>query len=260
MDFKETARTFGLVTILTCLLYWTGRWYKQWYFHEFGIPQETIDFDQPYYIFHSWCAVLVTVGIAGILGNLALPFISLKVIGTRSGWLWLWAILGVVGSLALVILLLSINEAPPARNSPSFLWKLRHSKDLIIITAGICSFASVAFFSWKNPPASKWNGWSLPSSAVGFILLTLLAWTAFASVGYWLGGYHARELKARVKMGSPTIRLKTPKDNTAPNRWVFVMRASDKRNFVYNVADDTLRCVPDEEIVDFQRNGAPPAL
>ena len=81
---EKIALLISIFTFLAWLLYWTGRFYKEWYFGAFGINYELFNssFDYSYYVFGSWATVFIAISIGSMLCNIFLAFY----IGNNLNW------------------------------------------------------------------------------------------------------------------------------------------------------------------------------
>jgi MFS family permease len=282
-NFDKIVGFLGSATFIGALLYWTGRWYKQSYFDVFNIPFETIGFDHYYYIYHSWCTVLVAIAGLGILFFILmisnsfikitkriLRKLKLKIIGKLQGesspfnykkennqnfifFTFLITLLTICG-------LLSFLFFSPEEYETDFqifdkiINKLLISMDIIIILLGIFSIVFLTIFLKKikfnlSEKIKKYKDEYQPYNFPAILSICLVIWLYFATIGYSLGQYHANSAIKKEKMQLPHIKL----NNSKPGEeWFYIAKASNTHNYIYEKNSKKTMCVKDEEIIEMK--------
>jgi len=228
------------------LIYWTGRWYKEWFFFQFQIPYEILGFDIAYYLFGSWATIAVAAAVVLIIFNFALN------IWARAAWYWLGA-----SVLLCTLAAISIVFKPfPFNPYDSFFRKLIASKDLTIIVIGFVSFvlmmASICIQRDKTISLShNIKAFYHKIASISVILpiafslgLILSTWIYLATVGYNMGQYHGQSAIWEGKMGLRWVKVQG-------KWWILVTKASNGRNFIFDRLNNRTLCVPEAAIEEF---------
>jgi hypothetical protein len=231
---QDWAKVVAAIAPFGWLLYWTGRWYKQWYFAQFGIPYEALDFSNSYYLVGSWAAVATAVsGLALVLVPIAL----------RRGRLHGAYLAAALVPLALAIVLQIYHP----RFSPTVPWwrKLLGSRDLEVILCGILAICVLAAALFRDREAARSLGRRLLATPWTVLLCAFfLAWAYLAFTGYAVGTYHGQAAIWEGKMGTQWVRH-------GGSWWIFVARPETDRNFICDRRQGKMKIVKDADIVEW---------
>jgi hypothetical protein len=258
-NFDKIIGLLGSATFIGALLYWTGRWYKQSYFDVFKIPYEAIGFDHYYYIYHSWCTVLVAIALVGIFSFFLFTSINLiqqiqfirHLYNITMSSLIFFILSSILTFVTFFFILRNLNY----QSNYQILNKLLVSKDIMIILIGIISIILLTFFSWTSDfdlskKISIFINKFLLFNFPAILSICLLIWLHFATIGYILGHYHANSaISKRKKMQLPNIKLK---DSKPGERWLYIAKASNTHNYIFEVNSKKTACVTDEEIIEMK--------
>lgn len=236
-QLEQAAKILPILTVLTVLIYWTGRWYTEWYYNQFSVNYNTLNLDRTSYIFASWNTVLTA---------LALIFIvALIVVAILLRPAWLCIIFAVLLTLtALLILFRWPFEFDPQL---SFGRKLLGAREFSLQLVGW-----VALFGTMLIMAGNWSSIAMTWAAAGvyitghllavLVLVFLLTWMYLGLVGYFLAKYHGQSAIKQGRMGVKMVKVGNA-------WWLHVLRTPDGRNLIYDrkgrkssfVADDKIK-------------------
>lgn len=243
-DKKSSPTTAELIAIaipaipLTYgLIFWTGRWYKEWYFNQFQVPYEILGFDYYYYVHGSWATIAVALSYFVFIVNFLL---------TRKTSGRLWQTLSLILCLAPPILLLTCLglghwfwHFDPLSIPYSFLG----SPDVLMISGGIIVTIILAYkrlieksitFQLFIDPFRK--------NIIGTLIIFFLgAGAYFMVVGYLMGIYHGKAAIWEGKMGVKWAKAKGA-------WWILTVRTSDGRNFLFDRYNNKTIIVEDKVI------------
>jgi hypothetical protein len=235
----ETVLTLvlGLVGYLGALLYFAGRVYYEWYYQGFGINYKMLDVGSKDCIFSSYTSVLLTVSILPIAYSIGIYFES------RRSFFLLLAILHFVASFIVVPFFWPIKFDSLGNKVMKFIG----SKDLIVIANGIIAFLVLLVFGLVS--SDRWRGFDWPSnlvrvSPIGFTVTVFLSmFIVLAVVAFIEGNYQSQAAIWEGKMG---VRWSQKKGD---QKWyIYVVRTSDGRNFIFSRTEQKPTCVRDDEI------------
>jgi hypothetical protein len=228
------------------LAYWTGRWYKEWYFSEFQIPYEILDFDGRYYMYGSWATVGVALSALAIMLNLGAS------VWARDSRRWL-AFSALIVALAIAVVLFNpfaFNPYDP------FFPRFLGSSDLLLMALGVFASLAAAILLYRRRGKlatllqrgrhfrQKSAGATAVLAAAMFLALALSVPAYLAVLGYAMGQYHARSAIWEGKMGLRWVKVKG-------EWWILVVRASNDRVFIFDRVGKRTRCVHEADIEEF---------
>jgi hypothetical protein len=226
---------FGATTFL---VYWTGRWYKQWYFNQFSIHYDELNLSTLYFLFGSWATILVA-------GSCLIPlfFVALSI--------YLMSPLDILLAIILVVVAgFILSKYWPVLFEPDQFWRsLFGSMDLCLALVGVVAsiLTTILFFERYTdllPILSEINDFVQNYPFLTLVVFVLVTWPYLGFVGYWMGNYHGYSAIWEGKMGHRWARVQNEKQ-----RWILVIRNGENRNFVYHRSTRRRRIVPDEEIL-----------
>ncbi len=227
----------ALVTTSPFILYFVGRWYKEWYFAQFSVYYSMLRFDVFYYVFGSWATMLVAATTVAIGMNLWLRFLQTGQILGRSVAIGLC----VLALLRVVVLRLEFN---PAQH---FVTKLVTSADISLICLGLAAFAhGVSSRNVRATVARKFDSLLMGSPLVWWVALVLF-WAYCGVVGYTLGTYHGQKAIWEGKMGLHWVTVKGD-----ARRWILVEQADEERVFLFDRERRIARPAKREDILEMQ--------
>lgn len=238
-QFGRITFFLGAVGSSAWLIYFTGRWYKEWYFSSFGINYEILNFDQLYYMFGSWATVLVT------MLFLLTSFNVIMNISLSRNW--------VGAGLATILLTLSVAVMLiwPFRFDPNFSLpkKVLGSRDLCVMGIGVLAAVQLIVLTVIREAelGRTWAAFASFSSRrpiLVFASLYMCASLSLLAAGYTMGNYHGHSAIWEGKMGLRWVRAK--------GDWrILVVRTTDGRNFLYDRANATSSVVADGDITEY---------
>jgi hypothetical protein len=247
----------SLVGLYTGLIYWTGRWYKEWYFAQFGIPYEILTFDLHYYLFGSWATILVALSFIIIAITIPLIISPERVINVLTKLNEVKPFWQVVAVLVIMVLLLSCLGIwflyVPIRFNPSstFLGKLLRSKDILVMAfGGVCSIIATIRLVYLNQKLlSIYKAFAIELRKHTLLIISasfIGVWVYLVCVGYLMGVYHGKAALYEGKMGSRWVRIKD--GGAADQWWILVTRTNDGRIFLFDKKTNKVRLVKDDAI------------
>jgi hypothetical protein len=225
-----------IIAILGLLFYWTGRWYKEWYFSRFSINFELLGFDTLYFLFGSWATVLVAILCLMIIFAVGLNFLI------KFSWYWVIFSIVLLGGSMLILFFWPFHFTP----NGSFFQKLLGSKDLCLIAVGLVASIGIAILLYHRSQEISFfiqnftmffKKYSLATVAILFVC----AFLYLGFVGYIMGNYHGQSAIWEGKMG---LRWAQSKGSW----WILVVRTQDGRNFLFDREQSTSKVVSDNEI------------
>ena len=236
MTIEALGKIAALFGAFAWLAYWAGRWYKEWFFAQFGIPYEVLGFPPSYYFFGSWATIATAVS--------ALCLLFTFVLVTRAH-LWLYSC--VSGALLGCAILLQFWAPDFSPDAP--VWKkVLGSRDLAIVGAGVLA-AAVLALAWSSSDRAQrivreTSDAVASTGFIGIIASLLLGWAVLAVAGYAVGTYHGNAAICCGKMGTRWVRFED-------SWWVFVVRADRDRNFIYDRSGGRTKVASDADLSEW---------
>ena len=242
----ELERLVKIVPILglsVALVYWTGRWYTEWYLNQFATNYTEIRCDRSDYLHASWNTVLTAICGLIILSHIALALYVLPE--------WYWLAFTAIATLTSTAIL----AFWPFLFDPysSFFKRLLGAREFSLQAVGWISLpvTSVLAYQYRQKLIPVWSTLFVIVQQDSFaimviMLLFLFAWIYLALVGYLLGRYHGQSAIWEGRMGVRWVKVKG-------TWWILVLRTDDGRNLVYNRKQGISKFISDEEIE--QTNG-----
>lgn len=234
---NKLGKGVALIGAFGWLFYWTGRWYKEWYFAQFQIPYEVLGFDYLYYIFGSWATIAVCLFSLTVIFNLGL---SLRV---RVSRVWV-ALSALVFLLSVASLVLHV----PFHPCQSFFRQIVGSKDLSVMASGLVALGLTAAASLRYGEVRQTMndlGRFLKEVRPLFWVATLIVlWASLALSGYLMGVYHGQAAIWEGKMGLRWVR-------SGGEWWILVVRTDEKRNFLFDRIKQITKTVADGDIEEW---------
>jgi hypothetical protein len=239
---KAITSLLAVLTFSVWLVYWTGRWYKEWYFKSFSINYASLDFDKLFYLHGSWATILVAISCLVVVAYVVLVVLIKSI--------WYWKVPAI--SFGLIAIFILVFWPFKFDSKGSFVQKLLGSKDLCLITLGIIAFIGIAvyIFYHRNQIYPLFNNSVLffqNHIVATLITVFVLSWIYLAIAGYIMGNYHGHSAIWEGKMGVNWVKHKGA-------WWIFVIRTNDGRNFLFNRENNISISVRDDEIEEY--NGA----
>lgn len=235
-QLEKLVKVLSLLPLLTALVYWTGRWYTEWYFNQFSTSYHAMRFDMYYYLHASWNTVLTAICFLIILSYVGLTlYIFPK-------WYWL--------AFASVVMLISIAILTlwPFRFDPysPFFRKLLGAREFSLQGIGWVSLFATLVLAYQyrqklTPVLSDLSPVIQQHFFAIVVLLLILAWVYLALVGYLLGIYHGQSAIWKGRMGVKWVEVEGI-------WWILVTRTDDGRNLVYDREQGVGRFVSDDQI------------
>jgi hypothetical protein len=236
MPSEKTLKLVGLLGSFTWLFYWTGRWYKEWYFLQFGIPYEVLGFDRDYYLFGSWATVGTA---ASVLLLLAAPVL---VGWHRSWWPISWLSVPLLGAV------IALQVWHPEFHPEAPWWRrLLGSGELVTMAGGLALLAllAVGLLSTQFRALLRNTlGKALAGPWYAWLIVLLLSWGYLAGMGYVVGVYHGQTAIWQGRMGTRWVKY----DDAW---WVFAVRADAQRNFIFDRVRRQTKAVTDVQIEEW---------
>lgn len=246
---RQIALLSALLGSSVWLVYWTGRWYKERFFDQFDIPYDLLSLDYHYYLFGSWATMLVAVSGIAIALNLVL---TVGVTGFHRDRHTV-ASLSMVGAVAA-----SLALRPSFDPTGHALKQLFASPDALVNLFGGVATALTCWLIYRRPEdvdraMKRTVRVGLRFAFPLFVGALLVAWPYLLTVGTLMGRYHGRAAIWEGKMGLRWVRV----DGAW---WIFVVRTSDGRVFIYDRDKKKARIVGDWAIqeIDGRVSKAPP--
>lgn len=231
---EEVLKGVALAGALGWLIYWTGRWYKEWYFAQFQIPYEVLDFDTYYYFQGSWATVAVSILSLVILFNLAAAMV------VRNSWPWM--VLSLLIALAAIVRLFIDVPFHPDQN---FLHRIVGSKDLSIMTLGVTALGLIIIASWRLPEAARAleriQVFIRNAGLLSWVGIIIVLWLHLALCGYLMGVYHGQAAIWEGKMGTKWVK-------SGGEWWILAVRADANRTFLFDRIQHRIKIVADDGI------------
>lgn len=231
---EDLLKGVALTSALGWLVYWTGRWYKEWYFAQFHIPYEVLGFDTYYYFHGSWATMAVAILSLTILFTLALS-LSLHVS-------WPWMIFSLFIALAGVARL--FTEIPFHPDHP-FFRRIVGSKDLSIMALGFIALVVTIVASWRYVEAghalTRIYGFAREAGLLSWLAIIIIFWAHLALCGYLMGVYHGQTAIWEGKMGTKWVK-------SAGEWWILAVRADAGRTFLFDRVKQRNKTVADNGI------------
>jgi hypothetical protein len=236
MTGEDLGKAAAAVGAFAWLAYWTGRWYKEWYFAQFGIPYEVLGFEPPYYIFGSWATIATSV--------CALALILAPVVFVRARLLSYLIVSVVLLGAVVVLQVLRPLFSPDA----PFLMRALGSRDISVMACGVLVISVFLVACLRREEALHAvrqlqrivGATGVPGLIAGF----LLTWAFLAAMGYAMGNYHGQAAIWDGKMGTRWVRHDG-------SWWVFVIRADTDMNFIFDRSHRRTKVVKDSDLTEW---------
>lgn len=239
---KTLSSLLALLSSFTWLVYWTGRWYKEWYFKNFLINYASLDFDYFFYMHASWATIAVAISCLIIIAHFLMALVI------KNNWYW-----KLYPAILCLLSLCIVTFWPFHFNSNgSFPEKLLGSNDLCLIVTGIAAAVGIGFFIFSHINAIRPVYRSITAFVKNHIILSLLtvfavSWVYLAIAGYFMGNYHGQSAIWEGKIGVNWVKAKE-------KWWIFVVRSNDGRNFLFDRENTLTIIVSDNEISQINGN------
>jgi len=192
-QLEQIAKVLPFVGVVTALIYWTGRWYKEQYYNQFSTNYNSLKFDRVHYFFASWNTILTGICFLMILFNIALALYILPE--------WYWILFTFLAALTSLCILLYW----PLKFDPnsSFVKKLLAAREFSLQFVGWGSLVGTLLLicqRWQQLAPTWSNLYTFLQDNLPLVLIVLLifSWAYLGLVGFLLGQYHGQ---AAIKEG-----------------------------------------------------------
>ena len=219
------------------LLYFTGRIYKDHYFGKFGFNSELLNMGFTYYVFASYVTLAVALAGVALLISLVLSVLAFS-ISRQPIYLVLLVSLTLIHGVLMPNNLITFSRKP--------IWKrLFGSKDLTFILINISFSILICFIS--NSLLEIRLMWQFSFQIIQenpftiVIVGYLLAWPYLGFTAFWVGSYHA---DAEIRYG----KMIAPKVNFQEQEWIYIVRDSSDKSFIYNTESGKFKIVLDADL------------
>ncbi len=237
MNVEDFMKGAGVLGSFAGLAYWTGRWYKEWYFAQFGITYEALGFDVRYYLFGSWATIATAISVFILV---AVPF-------SIGWWRFPRAYLAIALLLSTAALVVQIRHPLFSPKGP--LWRIVFgSQDIAVWVCGVVALILFVVALIRNPDATlafqrAYFSFGVPR-IVQWIAGSVLSCVYLAAMGYAVGNYHGQAAIWDGKMNTRWVKFEN-------SWWIFAARPNVDRNFIYDRINRKTKVVKDADIVEW---------